>query len=281
MLQWKIGDIKISQLVEMTLAGAHVIMPDATPENLAEMTWLKPHFVNQDDQPILNIQMLIIETPNQKLVVDTCVGNDKNINMEGWANMQLPFLDNLKKMGHDPDSVDKVICTHLHADHVGWNTVKKNGKWVPTFPNARYLAVEEEFEFWRSIEEDPIGDVFGESVKPVIDAGQLDLVKKDHQVCEGIWFESTPGHTPGHVSVRIMSGGEEAFITGDMMHHPCQIGRPDWPTVFDADVEHSIKTRHQFLEHYADKPILILGTHFADPVAGNIVRDGNTYRFKI
>jgi glyoxylase-like metal-dependent hydrolase (beta-lactamase superfamily II) len=138
MLQWKIGDITITQLIEMTDgSGALQVLPDATPENLATIPWLKPNFVSPEGKLILNIQMMIIETPDQKMVVDTCIGNDKALNMEGWANLQLPFLDDLKGLGHDPDSIDKVICTHLHVDHVGWNTRRVAGKWVPTFTNAR------------------------------------------------------------------------------------------------------------------------------------------------
>jgi glyoxylase-like metal-dependent hydrolase (beta-lactamase superfamily II) len=282
MLQWKIGDIKITQLIELTDAsGALQVLPDATPANLDTIPWLKPNFVSPEGHLIMNIQMLIIETPDQKMVVDTCIGNDKALNMEHWSNMQLPFLDDLKKLGHDPDSVDKVICTHLHVDHVGWNTRKVAGKWVPTFPNARYVMVEKEFDFWQSLEEDPFGDVFGESVKPVVDAGLADMVGPDHQVAEGVSFESTPGHTPGHVSVHIKSQGEEAIISGDMMHHPCQIARPDWVTPFDADSPAACATRKQFLERYADKPVLVLGTHFANPVGGRIVRDGKTYRFDV
>lgn len=282
MLQWKIGDTTISQLIESTADSSKLeVLPDATPENLKEIAWLDPHFVTPERLLLLNIQMLIIETPSRKMVVDTCIGNDKNLTIEDWANLQLPFMDDLKKMGHDPDSIDTVICTHLHVDHVGWNTKKVAGKWVPTFPNARYLIVEKEFEFWRDLEEDPFGDVFGESVQPVFDAGLVDLVKPDHQVGDGVWFESTPGHTPGHVSVRISSGGEEAVITGDMMHHPCQIARPDWVTPFDADNDAARETRKQFLERYVDKPVLVLGTHFANPVGGRIVRDGKTYRLDV
>jgi glyoxylase-like metal-dependent hydrolase (beta-lactamase superfamily II) len=282
MLQWKIGDIKITQLIELTDAsGSLQVLPDATPENLDTIPWLKPNFVSPEGNLIMNIQMMIIETPDQKMVVDTCIGNDKALNMEGWANLQLPFLDDLKKLGHDPDSVDKVICTHLHVDHVGWNTRKVAGKWVPTFPNARYVMVEEEFNFWQNLAEDPFGDVFGESVKPVVDAGLADMVSSDHQVADGVSFESTPGHTPGHVSVHIKSQGEEAIISGDMMHHPCQIARPDWVTPFDADSPAACATRKQFLERYADKPVLVLGTHFANPVGGRIVRDGKTYRFDV
>jgi glyoxylase-like metal-dependent hydrolase (beta-lactamase superfamily II) len=282
MLQWKIGDITITQLIEMTDgSGALQVLPDATPENLATIPWLKPNFVSPEGKLILNIQMMIIETPDQKMVVDTCIGNDKALNMEGWANLQLPFLDDLKGLGHDPDSIDKVICTHLHVDHVGWNTRRVAGKWVPTFTNARYLMVEQEFNFWSSLEEDPFGDVFGESVKPIVDAGQADMVKSDHQVAEGVWFESTPGHTPGHVSVHVKSQGEEAIISGDMMHHPCQIARPEWVTPFDADSSSACATRKAFLERYVDKPVLVLGTHFANPVGGHIVRDGDTYRFDV
>jgi glyoxylase-like metal-dependent hydrolase (beta-lactamase superfamily II) len=282
MLQWKIGDITITQLIEITDdSGALDVLPTATPETLAEIPWLKPNFVTPDGKLIMNIQMLIIETPDQKLVVDTCIGNDKALNLEAWADLQLPFLDDLKSLGHDPDSVDKVICTHLHVDHVGWNTRKVAGHWVPTFPNARYVMVEREFEFWRDLDDDSFGDVFGESVKPVVDAGQADLVPVDHQVAAGVWFESTPGHTPGHVSVHIESNGEAAIISGDMMHHPCQIARPDWVTPFDTDSPAACATRKRFLERYADAPVLVLGTHFANPVGGRIVRDGGTYRFDV
>ena len=277
MLKWKIGDITISQLIEMTPPPAPII-PDATPEAVAVMPWLKP-FLDDNDHPRMNIQMMIIETPEQKLVVDTCIGNDKQINMEGWSNMQLPFLENLTAMGHDPDSIDTVICTHLHVDHVGWNTRKVNGLWVPTFRNARYLAVEEEFVFWRDIEHDPYGPMFDESVRPVNEAGLIDIVQNDHRVSQNIWYESTPGHTPGHISVHVSSGQEHAIITGDVMHHPCQIGRPEWATPFDVDVEQARETRRNFLDRYADEPVLILGTHFPNPVSGKITRDGDTYRF--
>ncbi|MDE0511911.1 MAG: MBL fold metallo-hydrolase [Gammaproteobacteria bacterium] len=260
------------------LAGS---VPDATPENLARMPWLYPHFVTPEGEMLSHIQMFIIETPSQKLVVDTCIGNNKNLTIDELANMQGPFIDNLKEMGHEPDSVDTVILTHLHVDHIGWNTTKRNGSWVPTFPNARYLTVEEEYKFFSELEEDIYGDVWAESVQPVLDAGLLDVVKSDHHADEGVWFESTPGHTPGHVSVRISSQGEDAVITGDMIHHPYAIGRPDWWNPYDADIDVAGETRNQFLERYADKPVLVLGTHFNDPVGGKIVRDGDTYRFDV
>jgi glyoxylase-like metal-dependent hydrolase (beta-lactamase superfamily II) len=281
MLKWKFGDTTITQLIELVdNTGSIPVLPDATPENLAEIPWLKPHFVTPDGKLILNIQMMVIETPARRMVVDTCIGNDKTLSLDAWANMQRPFLGNLRQLGYDPDGIDTVICTHLHVDHVGWNTMKKNGKWVPTFPNARYVMVKEEFEHWQAYE-DPFGPVFQESVQPVFDAGLVDLVGPDHQLGDGVWFESTPGHTPGHVSVHIRSQGEEAIISGDMMHHPCQIARPHWVTPFDDDNTKAAATRKAFLERYADTPVMLFGTHFANPVGGRIVRDGDTFRLAV
>ncbi|MCB1750066.1 MAG: MBL fold metallo-hydrolase [Gammaproteobacteria bacterium] len=281
MLKWKIGDVTISQLIEITDGSGKVkVLPDATPENLDTIPWLRPHFRTKSGKLLMNIQMLVIETPARKMVVDTCIGNDKELAVDGWAHLQSPFLDNLTAMGHPPESIDTVICTHLHVDHVGWNTRKVGGRWVPTFDNARYLMVEHEFEHWRG-EQDHFGDVFGESVAPVFEAGLVDLVQSDHDVGDGVCFESTPGHTPGHVSVHIRSQGEEAIITGDMMHHPCQVARPDWVTPFDTDSAQARATREAFLARYADTPTLILGTHFANPVGGRIVRDGDRYRFDV
>ena len=278
MLKWKIGATTITQLVEIRDdSGAVPVLPDATPENLATIPWLAPNFVTPDGKIILNIQMLIVETPQRRIVVDTCIGNDKTLAMEAWANMQGPLLRQMQELGYAPESIDNVICTHLHVDHVGWNTTKKAGRWVPTFPNARYVAVGSEVEHWRGVE-DHFGPVFQESVQPVLDAGQADLVAPDHRLGDDLWLEPTPGHTPGHVSVHIASNGEEAVISGDMLHHPCQIARPDWCSPFDMDGAQALATRRALLERYADRPVLFFGTHFADPVGGRIVRDGTTYR---
>ncbi len=175
-----------------------------------------------------------------------------------------------------------MLCTHLHVDHVGWNTMKVGDRWVPTFPNARYLMGRTEYEHWSA--QDPKeqrDDVFGDSVKPVIDAGLVDMVDSDHQITEEVRLVPTPGHTPGHVSVRIASRGEEAVITGDMMHHPCQMARPDWRSTADSDGEAACKTRLRVLNEYADGPVLVIGTHFATPTAGHIKRDGKVFRFEV
>lgn len=278
MQTWQIGDVRIRQLVELEeLGGPLDVLPEATPEQLLAIPWLQPHFVSPDGRLRIQIQMLVLDTPGRRIVVDTCIGNDKTIGLEAWANQQRPFLAELEAMGVAPDSVDQVICTHLHVDHVGWNTRLVDGRWRPTFGRARYLMVDEELAHWREAE-DTFGAVFEESVAPVLEAGLVDPVAADHDLGDGVRLFPTPGHTPGHVSVEIESRGERAVITGDLMHHPCQIARPDWSTPFDTDVEQARATREAFLERHADAPVLVIGTHFTGPVGGRIVRDGGTYR---
>jgi glyoxylase-like metal-dependent hydrolase (beta-lactamase superfamily II) len=191
--------------------------------------------------------------------------------------MQSDFLTRLADAGFTPDGFDTVLCTHMHVDHVGWNTRLVNGAWQPTFTNARYLYAEEEWAHWRT-EPQEYGPVIEDSVQPIFDAGLADLVAPNHRVTDEVWLEPTPGHTPGHVSVHIASNGEEAIITGDMIHHPCQIAHADWSSTADWDQEMSANTRRAFLERYADRPVLVIGTHFAAPTAGRIVRDGDRYR---
>jgi glyoxylase-like metal-dependent hydrolase (beta-lactamase superfamily II) len=175
-----------------------------------------------------------------------------------------------------------VLCTHLHVDHVGWNTMLVDGKWLPTFPRARYLMGRVEFAHWQEQHErDDMAAVFADSVKPVHDAGLADLVETDHRVCDEISLVPTTGHTPGHVSVLIRSEGEEALITGDFIHHPCQIAHPEWSSTADTDPEAAHRTRDCMLKELSERPVLVIGTHFAGATAGRIVRDGDTYRLAV
>ncbi len=283
MTSWQIGDVKITRVVELVSErGNRFILPMATAEALEPYPWLKPHFVNADGKLILSIHALIVETPDRTIMVDTCLGNDKKRDMPLWHMRDGPFLDDIASAGYARDSIDMVMCTHLHVDHVGWNTMWDGDKWVPTFPNARYLMAEKEFNYWRDNHEDP-GDaeLFGDSIQPVVDAGLVDLVDLEEQICPEIKLEPTVGHTPGHVSLHITSKGEEAIITGDFMHHPCQIARPDWCATVDYDQTQAHQTRLDFFQKYADRPVLIIGTHFAGPSAGHLVRDGDAYRLDV
>ncbi len=278
MHKWHIGKVSVTQVVELTTSsiGAH-ILPDATPENLKKIPWITP-FVDESYKPILSMHCLVIETENKTIVVDTCIGNDKTRNYPKWDHMQSDFLTRFADAGFDVARVDTVLCTHLHVDHVGWNTRWDDGKWVPTFPNATYLFAEQEFNFWQT-EPQEYGPVFEDSVQPIFELGRAQLVQTNHQVSDEVCLKPTPGHTPGHVSVHISSQGEDAIITGDITHHPCQIAHQDWICTADNDATAARVTREEFVRQYADSQTLIIGTHFSGPTAGHIVRDGNSFRF--
>jgi glyoxylase-like metal-dependent hydrolase (beta-lactamase superfamily II) len=283
--RWQIGDVCVTRVVEdVDDEIMEMVVPQATRETLAEIPWLRPHFVNEQGRAILSIHALLIETRDRRIVVDTCLGNDKERRLPRWHQRSGAFLSDLEQAGCAPDSVDTVLCTHLHVDHVGWNTRwdAANERWIPTFPNARYLIARDEWAYWESAPDaDAVGPVLDDSVRPIFDAGLADLVDTDHTVCDEVRLAPSPGHTPGHVCVWIESRGERAVITGDMIHHPCQIARTEWSSPVDCDGEQSAATRAQLLETCADQPILMIGTHFHEPTAGHVVRDGASYRLAL
>jgi glyoxylase-like metal-dependent hydrolase (beta-lactamase superfamily II) len=196
--------------------------------------------------------------------------------------LQGPFLRDLAAAGFARETIDTVMCTHLHVDHVGWNTMLVDGEWVPTFPNARYLMAKTEFEYWQAKRDqaDQVA-IFDDSVKPVFDAGLVDLVNTSHQICDEVRLVPTVGHTPGHCSVSITSKGHSALITGDFVHHPCQMAWPAWASSADFDQEQSTRTRREVFTRLAGTPTLVIGTHFAGATAGHIVRDGDAFRLEV
>jgi glyoxylase-like metal-dependent hydrolase (beta-lactamase superfamily II) len=280
MTQWTVGDVKITRVVEMEVAGGtRFILPDATRDACLPIEWLHPYFMDEAGNLIMSIHALVVDTGSRRIIVDTCIGNDKQRSIPAWTNLQTSFLDDLTAAGYPRETVDTVLCTHLHVDHVGWNTMLVDGEWVPTFPNARYLVAEKEFRYWDGDAEDEINrGIMADSVRPVVAAGLMDFVDWEHQLCPEVVLEPTPGHTPGHVSVHIRSKGEEALITGDCIHHPCQMTRTDWCSSADYDRAAGEATRERLLENYVDSDVLIIGTHFATPTAGHVRRlDGGGY----
>ncbi len=282
LLSWQIGAVRVTRVVETEMLfsyrGPFGLLREARPEALAAMPWLYPNFVTDDGQLRMSIHALLVEAPGLRLVVDTCIGNDRVRGILSGKAQSTSFLADLEAAGWPRDSVDAVVCTHLHVDHVGWNTMLDNDRWVPTFPNARYLIGKAEYAYWTAEAEGEAETIMGDSVKPVFDAGLAELVEMDHVLSSEIRLIPTIGHTPGHVSVVIASEGEKAIITGDCLHHPCQIAHPDWSPPFDVDRAASEATRRKLVEDLADQPILIIGTHFAAPTAGHIVRDGESWR---
>ena len=277
-MKWQVGDVTITKVVETTSTslGAH-ILPNATVSALSTLDWLTP-FLDQDQRMLISFHSLIVEMPERLVIVDTCIGNDKERNYPKWNRMQTSFREDLNEAGFHEDRFDTVLCTHMHVDHVGWNTVRRDDRWEATFPNARYLYAKAEWEHWRADEDEEFGPVVEDSVRPIFDAGLADLVESNHQVCAELALIPTPGHTPGHVSVVIESKGETAVITGDIFHRPCQIAYPEWRATADLDGDAAELTRRKFLGQYSNQPVLCIGTHFAGVTAGRIVSDGDTYR---
>ena len=240
-------------------------------------------FVTVQGHLRFSIHALLVEAPGIRLVVDTCVGNDRPRGIPvGLADHG--FLKSFADAGLTRDGVDAVLCTHLHVDHVGWNTMLVDGAWVPTFPKARYLIGRAEYEHWRA-EEEGVEDVstsyFHDCVKPIFDAGLVDLVEIDHRVSDEISLEPTLGHTPGHVSIRIRSAGR-----GGADHrrlHPPPL--PVRPSRVGSGLRRRSAggrgARRRMFADLADQPVLVIGTHFAAPTAGHVMRDGDAFRFEV
>jgi len=283
-MKWRVGEVTVTKIVELEVTGgSRFILPQATYEEVLPISWLQPDFADERGRLKMSIHALVVETPARRILVDTCLGNDKeNRRIPTWNKLQTSFLSDLAAAGYPRQAIDTVVCTHLHVDHVGWNTTRESDRWVPTFPNARYLMGRIEYAHWMSQRErDEMIAVLADSVAPVWDAGLVDLVETDHRICDEVSLVPTPGHTPGHVSVRLASQSEAALITGDFMHHPCQIARPGWSSTADSDPKWARQTREQMLSNLADTPTLVIGTHFAGRTAGHIVRDGDAFRLAV
>lgn len=278
---WQIGEITVEKLVEKgaTWPGA-VLLPDATPEALLAHPHLRPDFISDDGRIFISFHSFLVRVGDRRIVVDTCAGNDKP-RERPFGHLSTDYLERMTAAGFGPDDVDTVVCTHLHVDHVGWNTRLVEGRWVPTFPGARYVFVRQECEHWAANETENSGGgaIFEDSVQPVLDAGLADLVEPGTEVAPGVELVWTPGHTPGHVAVRLRSGGQEAVITGDLIHHPVQVEHPGWPCGADWDAVEAAATRSAFLDEHGRGATLVLGTHFAGTSAGRVVAHGEGWRW--
>jgi glyoxylase-like metal-dependent hydrolase (beta-lactamase superfamily II) len=271
-----VGAVTITPVLESETAfspaflRAHVL-PDATPEAVRAMPWLIPHHAGPDGDLRFVTQALLVRSAGRTILVDTCLGDDKPRRNPAFDRLQTGFLDRLAAAGATPDQIDLVVCTHLHFDHVGWNTRWDGSRWVPTFPKARYLVAAAEWDHWRA--EPRHAYVFADSLAPVAEAGLLDAVGLPCALTPEVSLVSAPGHTPGHAVVRIASEGAVALISGDALHHPCQVSRPEWGSPADHDRAQAEATRRGLLAELATEGGLLVGTHFAHPCAG-WVRDG-------
>jgi glyoxylase-like metal-dependent hydrolase (beta-lactamase superfamily II) len=279
-----IGDARLSRIEETvdTSFTAEGFFPTFDPEVMRpHLAWLAPrYYLPERGALVFSMHAWVVETGRHTVVIDTCIGNDKErMPRAHWHRQQHPFLERLQAAGVAPESVDYVMCTHMHPDHVGWNTRLENGRWVPTFPNARYLFARVEYEHWTSPQEqNPIRrNAFNDSVLPIVEAGRADMIEDGHQVDGHLVVELAPGHTPGNCHIHLTSKRQEAFFGGDVIHHPIQVYRPDWSTVACLDQAASAVSRRKLLETCSERDALLLPSHFPAPHGGRVRAAGSGF----
>lgn len=246
--------------------------------------WLVPHHYSPErDRVISSVHSWLIRSAQHTILLDCCAGNHKE---RPWTprfnQLNTPFLERLSAAGAAPEDIDMVLCTHLHADHVGWNTVLRDGRWVPTFPNARYLFSKTEAQYWSAdvnpaMANDPRRQAYVDSVLPVIEAGQSTLVEGEHAMDDCLRIEPAPGHTPGHVIVKLDQGDKRAVFCGDAIHHAVQVYAPHWNHVADEDPPLAQATRRRMLEHCVESGSLLFPTHFGAPHVAKIADAAGTF----
>jgi glyoxylase-like metal-dependent hydrolase (beta-lactamase superfamily II) len=245
------------------------------------LDWLQPHFIDAEKRMLLSIHTFVLQTTHHTILIDTCIGNDKqNLAFPHWNARQSMYLRDLAAVGCAPEAIDYVFCTHMHLDHTGWNTRLRDGRWTPTFPNATYLFNKREWEHWQHDPRPEEQAVVQQNIVPILEAGQVEWVDNAWGIDDEVMLIPTPGHTPGHCSVHLRSNSQEAIITGDMMVHPVQIAEPHWSQQADVDKALAIATRTQFINHHCDTDTLILGTHFHTPTGIYMVSKGEQKRIR-
>jgi glyoxylase-like metal-dependent hydrolase (beta-lactamase superfamily II) len=276
---WKVGAATITSVVEdQNELPPGLLFPEAGEAMVQRHAWLVPDWADAAGGISLRTQAFVVEIDGLTVLVDPCVGNGKVRWLPVWNDLDLPFLERFAGAGFSPASVELVVHTHLHADHVGWDTRRDGERWVPTFTGARHLYTQAELDFVRTAVL-PGEDVYGDSIAPIIEAGLADVIEPDTDLGHGMRLEASPGHTPGHASLWIESNGERALITGDFMHHPLQFAEPQVAEIADADVEVARATRARMIREMARTGALVLGTHFPNRPAGRVVVDGARWRF--
>jgi glyoxylase-like metal-dependent hydrolase (beta-lactamase superfamily II) len=281
----EIGDVTITSIVERDgpWRRPQEMFPAYDPEigkrHLAE---LEPFiFDPASGRLVITYQSFVVRMPKHTILVDTCTGEDKGY-PPPMDFSKAPWLDGFHAAGLRFTDIDYVFCTHLHVDHCGWNTVLRDGRWVPTFPNAKYIFHKREYDAWEEATRrgaQPPGNVWRFNCEPVVAAGQALLVDDDFALDDTIWLTPTPGHSPCHCCVNIRSRGQRAVVTGDLMHHALQCREPDWSTVFDWDPVEAARSRKHFLGAVAGTGTVVMPVHFPHPTAGRIEADGDRFRY--
>jgi glyoxylase-like metal-dependent hydrolase (beta-lactamase superfamily II) len=266
-------------------------LPGVTAEDLARLRrWYDaPDEITGDPETSLMtfaVHSWVIELDGLTILIDTCDGNHKNRSIEAVHQLDTPYLYNLHRAGFAPEDIDMVMCTHLHFDHIGWNTRLEDGRWVPTFPNARYIFGRRDFDYFK---DNPVGEEFHyeaflDSIVPVMEAGLGEIVEENfiahREIGNGVWLEPAFGHSPGCCTVNAKADGPEAIFWGDVIHHPVQLIRHDLPFAFDMDGAAASKVRKATMERVADTDTMCFPAHFRRSSAGQVKRDGDAFRYE-
>jgi len=277
------GELTIHRIIEQetTFLPALELLPGLTAEVLAEnRPWMRnAGAIDASDVLILCFQSYIVKTPHHTILVDSCIGNDKPRPLRPKWNMKTDgtYMRALATAGFSVDDIDYVMCTHLHVDHVGWNTRLENGRWLPTFPNARYVFARTEFDYWTEQNAKTEVAPFGDSVLPIVEAKKAEIVHDDYEIGDHARILPTPGNTQGHVAFTFGRGRDTAVVSGDLMHSPLQARYPEFSAKFDVDQAQAAVTRRNFLERYCDTDTVCCTAHFPSPSAGRIRRWGNGF----
>jgi len=285
--QIKVGEITIHRVVEQEAPffAALEFFPTLTPELLEEnLSWLQPKYIDPaTGKLVLCVQSYIVRTPHHNILIDSCVGNHKPRPTRPFWNMldSDRYEKNLAATGLGVGDIDYVMCTHLHTDHVGWNTRLENGRWVPTFPKAKYLFADRELAHWTEQEEkDPVNHPWiTDSVLPIMAARRAEVVKSDHRLNELVELIPTPGHTIDHYSVHVGKAGQDALITGDMIHSPLQARYPELGMRADYDSRQAGESRRKVFDRFCDSATLMCMAHFPSPSMGRLARWEEGYKF--
>jgi glyoxylase-like metal-dependent hydrolase (beta-lactamase superfamily II) len=282
-----VGGATVQRIVEQEAPFFEPLrfFPTLSPELLAEnLPWLQPRYIDPaTGLLVLCVQSYLVRTRHHNILIDSCVGNDKpRPHRPFWDMMKrADYERNLAATGLGFEDIDFVMCTHLHVDHVGWNTRLDNGRWVPTFPKARYLFSGVELDYWtRRHQSDAAAQPWiGDSVLPIVQAGRCDLVHNEHVLDDHVCLLPTPGHTIDHFSVRVGTKDDDAIITGDMVHSPLQARYPDIGMMSDYDAELGGRSRRRVFAEICDTPTLLCTAHFPSPSIGLVRRLGDGYDF--
>ncbi len=281
-----VGDVTITSIIERDGPWRKPgdMFPDYDPvigeKHLAELDPVV--FDRASGKMVITYQTFVVRTPKHTILIDTCTGDHKGYPAPMDFPKQ-PYLDNFRAAGLRFEDIDYVFCTHLHIDHTGWNTMLRDGHWVPTFPNAKYIFHKGEYGFWEQATREgknPPGNVWTYNCLPVVEAGQALLVDDTFELDDTFSLTPTPGHSPCHCCVDIRSKGRHAVVTGDLMHHALQAREPDWSTIFCTDKQQAAKSRRGFLGKVADTATLVLPIHFPAPTVGRITPLGNNFDYK-